>query len=252
MKLKGRKHTGPLWQMGTRESKLSGITQLCSPWLWGQTVFSFPDSLHLLCSLLSSLAFLLPLASVQSTVPLEYVSFQDCLAVNGDDSQSQILRRENVIIPAMVRCLLDVPQSAQLRPRQQNCMITWPCEVHRLGRLAYCGVCFIGLGKEAAGFLSVSPGWPVAPFSLFSRQNGVVWYFPAENTTFSEKLLVYVQCISNAYFLWENCPIFSKLYIEEHLHQIFFLFRLHILCIYSVTSSSGDCDYICDYSAASC
>ena len=40
------------------------------------------------------------------------------------------------------------------------------------------------------------------------------------------KALGYVQYISNSYFLWENCSLFNKLYIdEEHLHQMLFLFQ---------------------------
>lgn len=90
--------------------------------------------------------FLLPLARLQC-VRACVLSSGDCLAVGGHESQSQIFRKESVIISATVRCPLDVPRSVQLRPRQQSCIVTRPCERHSLGSLTNRCLCLTGLRK---------------------------------------------------------------------------------------------------------
>ena len=90
------------------------------------------------------------------------------------------------------------------------------------------------LEKEAAGFLSVSPGCRWAPFSLFSRQNGAVWYFPAENTTFSEKLWAMCNALVMHIFFGKTV-LFSVSFIlmKSTYTRYFFFFRLHILHLFS-------------------
>ena len=66
----------------------------------------------------------------------------------------------------------------------------------------------------------------MGPLQPFQQTEWSCLVLPSRKYNLLRKTLGNVQCISNAYFLWENCPIFSKLYIdEEHLHQIFFLFQ---------------------------
>lgn len=77
-------------------------------------------------------------------------------------------------------------------------------------------------------------GW--ASFSFISRKN--------------RELFGTSQQTGILYFLWENLFPISFILMKNTYTDIV-SFSDYIFCIYPVTSSSCDCDYICHYSAAS-
>lgn len=169
--LQGRWESGPGWS-GTHTAVLPMTS-------WGQIVSSFPSFLQ------SGLFyFSLQMGSPQC-LRVCVLSSSDCLAVNSDESQSQI--------PSWGECDyfllgLDISESVQLWSKQQSCIIlTWSLESPEAHPEASASL-DAGGGGAAGELLGVNPGCGRASFSFLSRENRVVWYFSAESTAFQKSL----------------------------------------------------------------
>lgn len=170
--LQGRWESGTGWS-GTHTAVLPMTS-------WGQIVSSFPTFLQ------SGLFyFSLQMGSPQC-LRVCVLSSSDCLAVNSDESQSQIPSRGECDYFLLG---LDVSESVQLWWKQQSCIIlTWSCwESMRLiqRRLLHW---MQGVRGAAGELLGVNPCCGRASFSFLSSANRVLWYFSAESTAFQKSL----------------------------------------------------------------
>lgn len=145
-----------------------------------------------------------------------------------------------VITPARVRCLPVHSAVAKATELHNTNVAPWESQSGQTHPEVSASLV---LEKGAAWeLLGVSTGCRWVSFSLLHRENSL-----------PRKALGFVQYIAVIWIFFGKTILFSVSFIlMKNTYARYFFFSDHVFCIYSVTSSSCDCDYICHYSAASC